>query len=331
MSSAHTAHIRSTAAASAGKTEIRVRGKAISVQSAQIDGRTVIATGKWLKVAAIKDEEFVEGEPVADPKRFVAALQETGLKADLFTFTQKLPDVVPRHAYHLEWDNPAVIPISTFSEWWDRRVEPSVRRAVRKAAKSGVVVRQVDFDDDFVRGIAAIFDETPIRQGRVFWHYHKDLETVRRENSTFPDRSVYIGAYHNDELIGFMWMVFADKAANVVQLLSRVKDYDKRPSNALIAKAVEICEQQGISQLVYCSYIYNDPNSSLTEFKRRNGFQQVFLPRYYVPLTLKGRLALTLKLHHRLVDRIPKPLIGRLLKIRTRWYHRRFELAKDSL
>jgi len=43
---------------------------------------------------------------------------------------------------------------------------------------------------------------------------------------------------------------------------------------------------------MYCNYIYNDPKSSLTEFKRRNGFEQVLLPRYYIPLTLKGKIAL---------------------------------------
>ena len=76
-----------------------------------------------------------------------------------------------------------------------------------------------------------------------------------------------------------------------------IKHYDKRPANALIAKAVELCEQQGMSYLMYCNYVYNDPESSLTEFKRRNGFEQALVPRYYVPLTLKGKIALRLGLH----------------------------------
>ena len=63
------------------------------------------------------------------------------LDADIFTFAQKLPDTVPKHGYHLEWDNLAVIPITTYSHWWDKRVESSVRRAVRKATKSGVIVK----------------------------------------------------------------------------------------------------------------------------------------------------------------------------------------------
>ena len=48
---------------------------------------------------------------------------------------------------------------------------------------------------------------------------------------------------------------------------------------------------------MYCNYVYNDPNSSLTEFKRRNGFEKVLLPRYYIPLTLKGKLAQRCQFH----------------------------------
>ena len=36
---------------------------------------------------------------------------------------------------------------------------------MRRAEKRGVVVREVPFDDDLVRGIVEIYDETPIRQG----------------------------------------------------------------------------------------------------------------------------------------------------------------------
>ena len=76
-------------------TEIRMRGKAVCVPSAQIDGRTVVTTGKWLKIAAVQDEELVEGETVADPESFVSQQNETRLKADIFTFSQKQPHNTP--------------------------------------------------------------------------------------------------------------------------------------------------------------------------------------------------------------------------------------------
>jgi hypothetical protein len=312
-------------------TEIRVKGRAVRVPSARIETRTVLATGKWLRMASIQDEELVQGETVVHPEAFVSQLKESRLKADIFTFAQKLPSTTPKHAYHYEWDNLAVIPITRFAEWWEKRAESSVRRAVRKATKSGVVVKLADFDDAFVRGIVSINDETPFRQGRAFWHFRKSFDDVKRENSTYPGRNAFLGAYLKDELIGFIRMIYTDKVASIVQLLSKVEHYDKRPANALIAKALEICEQEGMSYLMYCNYIYNDPNSSLTEFKRRNGFEQLFLPRYYIPLTLKGKIALRLGLHRGIVQRIPKPVLIRLLRVRSLWYQRKLEAGKAAL
>ena len=312
-------------------TEIRVKGKPVLVPSVQIDGRTVIATGIWLKTAAAQDEDMLEGETVSNPSSFVLDLKESSLKADILTFAQKLPHTTPKYAYYFEWDNFAVIPMTTFSAWWEKHVESSVRRAVRKAAKEGVVVRVTEFDDEFVRGIVGINNETPIRQGRPFWHYQKSFDNVKRENSTYAERNTFLGAYYQDELIGFMRITYTDTVANIVQLLSMMKHYDKRPANALIAKAVEICEQKGMSHLMYYNYIYNDPQSSLTEFKRRSGFEKVLLPRYYIPLTAKGRIALSLGLHRGLVPRIPKPLLAQLLKMRSHWYARRLKASEGTL
>ncbi len=317
-------------AVSIATIEIRVKGKAVSVPSAKICGRTITTSGKWLKMAVVQDEELVEGETVGDPESFVSDLKRTGLNADIFTFAQKLTDTTPKHPFHMEWDNFAVIPITTFSEWWDKRLEPSVRRAVRKAAKNGVEVRHEELDDAFVKGIVAINNETPIRQGRTFWHYQKPFEEVKRENSTYPARNAFLGAYLQGEMIGFIRMIFADRVASIVQLLSMMKHYDKRPANAMLAKAVEICEQKGISQLMYCNFIYNDPDSSLTEFKRRNGFEQVLVPRYYIPLTSKGKIALRLGLHHGLKGLIPKPVVIRLVKLRNSWYERKLKSIKET-
>jgi hypothetical protein len=185
-------------------------------------------------------------------------------------------------------------------------------------------------DEAFVKGIASINDETPIRQGRAFWHYQKSLDEVHRENSTYPERNIFLGAYYQGEMIGFIRIICVGKVASLVQLLSMIKHYDKRPANAMIAKAVETCAQRGMSHLMYCNYIYNDPNSSLTEFKRRNGFEQVLVPRYYIPLTLKGKLALKLGFHHGLKGLIPKPLFVQLLKIRNSWYERKLKSMKAT-
>lgn len=312
------------------RTEIRVKGKAVCVPSTRIGDRTVITTGKWLKKATLQDEELLEGEAVPDPESFVRELKRTGLHADIFTFAQNLSNTKPRFTHHLEWDNLAVIPITSFSDWWDKRVESSVRRAVRKAAKSGIVVKEAEFDDAFVQGIVNINNETPIRQGRTFWHYQKNFDAVKLEHATYRERTAFLGAYYECELIGYLRITFADNIANIIQILSMMKHFDKRPTNALIAKAVEICAQQGISYLTYCNYVYNDPDSSLTEFKRRNGFEQVLVPRYYIPLTLKGKTALILGMHQGLLGRIPKPLVKKLLRVRSFWYERRLKAAQET-
>jgi hypothetical protein len=313
---------------SAEHVAIQVKGKPVKVPSACIEGRTLIAKGKWLKVAAVTDEELLEGETV--PELFLPQLKESDLKADIFTFAQKVPDTVPKYKYQLEWDNAAVIPITTFSEWWERRAQKDVRKAVKRAQKLGLVVKAAEFNDAFVEGIRRIYDESPLRRGTPFTHYKKDFETVKRENSTYFGRSEYIGAFYNDGLIGFIRMVYVGTVATTLQVISQKMHADKKPTNALIAKAVEICEQKGISHFVYGSYVYNDPNSSLTEFKRRNGFEQMLLPRYYVPLTIKGMIALKLGLHHHLADRLPKPMLDRLRKLRSLWYHRKLQPLSEA-
>jgi len=278
--------------------EIRVKGETFKVQSACIDGRTVVITGKWIKMAAVMDEELVEGDTIRDPESFIPALKQTGLKADIFTFAQKLPDIKPHYDYRLEWDNAAVVPITNFKEWWEKRAEYDVRKAEKKAAKVCVTVKTAEFNDAFVRGIVDIYKESPTRQGKPFWHYRKDFDTIKDESGTYLERSEFIGAYYQGELIGFIKMVYVGKIAATLHVISKKKHFDKKTTNALLAKAIEICEQKGASHLVYGNYDYDEASSFLTEFKRRNGFGKVLLPRYYVPLTAKGRLVLRLGLHH---------------------------------
>jgi hypothetical protein len=301
-------------------SEIRVKGRAITVPSVEVDEKTVVTTGKWLKVAAVREEELVEGETVRDPEAFISCLKRSGLKADLFTFGQRIPNVEPKHGnYFIEWENAAAIPITTFSEWWKEGIEYSIRKAVNRSKKLGVIVRPVEFSEEFVRAAHLIYNETPVRQGKAFWHYGKDLQTITRELATYLDRSMFIGAYFEDNLIGFIKLSFVDGTATITQILSLTKHFEKRPNNALIAKAVEICADLGKTHFIYGSFVYYDPNSSLTEFKRRNGFQQIELPRYYIPLTLKGALALKCRMHRGLAGNLPPAVLSALLKLRARW------------
>ena len=91
--------------ANAGSDEIRISGKTLYVPSAKICGRTVVITGAWIRTARIKDEDVVDGVTVEDPKAFITKLKESELKADVFTFAQRPPEVIPKYDYRFEWDN----------------------------------------------------------------------------------------------------------------------------------------------------------------------------------------------------------------------------------
>jgi hypothetical protein len=306
-----------------GFAEIRVRGKTTFVPSTTIDGRTVVVTGKWLKRAAIRDQDFIEGELVRDPATFLRALKQSNLGADFFTFFQRPPDVPLPYNFHTDWDNYAAVPITTFQEWWEK-LPQETRKNVRRSAKRGVTVKVVPFDDELALGIYKLCNETPVRQGKPFWHFGKDFETIKREHSTYPERSEFIGAFVGSELIGFIKLVHVDHIAHILHILAANAHYDKRPINALIAKAVEICQQRGSEYFVYGQYTYgNKTQSSLVELKRRNGFEQVDFPRYYVPLTWKGRIAVTLRLYRGAVGLLPAPVLKVAVAARDWLYQRK--------
>lgn len=312
-------------------TEIRVSGKTIKVPACRIGDRTVIVTGKLLRIASVHDDDLIEGEVVIDPDKFIEVLKTQVPRPDVFTFAQHLPDVRPRYRFYAEWDNVAVIPIASFEDWWMKRVSSDLRKDVRRSAKRGVAVRPAVLDDAFVNGIIGIYNEAPIRQGRRFWHYGKDFATVKAETETYLNRSEFLGAYLNDELIGFLKIVYVGRIARLMFIISKTAHQDKRPTNALIAKAVEIAALKGCSHLTYGNYTYRqNANSALTAFKHRNGFESLSFPRYYVPLTLKGKLLLQFGLHHGAKGIMPERLVNILRQARLRIYHGAFTKVLGS-
>lgn len=311
--------------------EIKAKGKAIKVPSVTINGQNVVATGKWIKMASVHDEEWLEDQVVNDPDLFITAIKQGKLKADIFTFSQKLPDTQPKYKYHMEWDNVAAIPITSFKDWWENRLSQVTRKSVRRGGKRGVIANVEEFNDDLVQGIVGIHNETLIKQGTPFVHYGKDFDVVKKDYGTYLDRSEFLGAYFKSELIGIIKFVYIGKVASIMQILSKEQHYDKRPMNVLIAKAVEVCEKKGISFLVYGKYVYGKKtDNSLTEFKRRTGFERIHFPRYYIPLTLKGRIAIKLKLHLGLLGILPGNVILLFWRLRSRYYQIKLRRLKTA-
>jgi hypothetical protein len=290
----------------------------------EVCGKELRIDGRLIRIAFLDGEgyQFLE-----DPEAALRSLRSSGARIDLFTFIQRLSDTSPKYSYPMEWDNMAALRISTFDDWMTKQINSKVRNMIRKSAKNGVVVHEVPFDDAYVRGIHAIYNESPTRQGKPFWHYGKDLETVRKMNATFMDRSIFIGAFFEGNLIGFVKLVFDEdrNQAGLMQIVSMIRHQDKAPTNALIAQAVQSCAERGISYLWYANMSYGKKQADgLADFKRHNGFQKIELPRYYVPLTFAGWMALRLGLHHGLVDWIPEPVAASYRRIRSFWYARRF-------
>ena len=96
---------------------------------------------------------------------------------------------------------------------------------------------------------------------------------------------------------------------------------DKAPTNALIAQAVKSCAERGLLYLWYANMSYGKKLADgLADFKRHNGFEKIELPRYYVPLTVAGRLALRLGLHHGMSHLIPESVAAAYRKSRKQWY-----------
>jgi hypothetical protein len=217
----------------------------------------------------------------------------------------------------------AAIPTDNYKEWWEKQLPQVTRKSIRRAAKRGATARVVEYTDDLVRGIMGIHDDTMTRQGAPFAHYGKAFDVVKREYGTYPEKSEFIGAYLGEELIGIIKLVYVENTAGIMQIITKTKHYDKRPTNILIAKCVEVCEQKKISHLIYGKYVYGKKtDSSLTEFKRRNGFLQINFPRYYIPLTMKGKFIIKTKLHRGLLGILPSRVISVLRAIRSAYYER---------
>lgn len=296
-----------------------------------VNGKKIAVQGQLIRIGRLDGDKY---KFLDEPDPLLEGLRQTRPRVDIFTFMQKLPDTTPRYNYPMEWDNLAVLPVSTFENWWTKQIGFKARNKAKQASKKGVVIRETPFDDVLAQGIWEIYNESPVRQGRRFPHYGKSFEEVRRMSSTFLDTSVYIGAYLDEKLIGFIKLTMDDSRsqAGMMHIVSMIQHRDKAPTNGLVAQAVQSCADRGVSYLVYSNFAYGKKErSSLSDFKERNGFERINLPRYYVPLTSVGLAAFRMGLHHKFIDRLPASLLAKARDFRYSWYKFRFpRLERDA-
>ena len=300
--------------------EISTMGRKVQVPAVRLDDIIIVMNGKFVIVGEIFDAYWREANTLPDLNCMVEQLKTAGNRPDVFTFVQRVPDTEPQYDYHMEWDNVAAIPVSTHEKWLREQISSASRRNIRTSEKKGVTVRAEPYDEGYIRGIMSVYNESPVRAGRKFWHYRKPFEAVEAENGTYRARSTYLGAYLQEEFIGYMKIVWDTHSAAIMQIISKLDFRDRRPNNALMSHAVKLCEERGIKHLLYERLIYgNKGEDSLTRFKRENGFIQMDLPRYYIPLTLKGKIALVLGLHREMKEMVPQRLRRQLVGLRDKW------------
>jgi hypothetical protein len=193
--------------------------------------------------------------------------------------------------------------VVTYSAWWDG-IGKKTRNMIRKAEKSGITTKIIEPNQTMFEGIWKIYNETPVRQGRPFPHYGESIQNVANLVLAVPN-CTFIGAFFQGELVGFIQLVHGENIEIISQILSLQKYWDKAVNNAMVAKVMEVCADRTIQWIMY-GRMGNHP--SLDSFKQSNSFVKFSFPRYYVPLTRKGRVAATLRLHRELKDTLPQRL-----------------------
>lgn len=257
----------------------------------------------FIKIAKYNEENEYLKDRVPS-KRFLEKITERG--ADLFTFVERkwcCQIANPSSAWAKSDDNIALLEITTYADWLST-VGKKTRNMIRKAERSGVKIEVAEPSEKLADGIWKIYNETPIRQKRAFSHYGVSYEKVK--NNVFSAReSIFIGAYLDRKLVGFVQLLQGNQIAVMAQILSLQKFWDKALNNALVAKAVEVCASRQMPWLMY-GRMGNHP--SLDTFKMNNGFSKYTVNRYYLPLTKKGQLAIKLGLQRETKDTLPDVL-----------------------
>jgi hypothetical protein len=282
--------------------------------------KVILETDKDLDTLQMRKNAFVRvARDVREYERDAVPSEELLEKlverdVDIFTFLERkwcCPIPNPPSTWIKNEDNIALLEIKDYASWWTD-VGKKTRNMVKKAEKSGIKVSLVEPSDQLAEGISKIYNETLIRQGRAFSHYGEPLETVKGNMYVGAKNSTFIGAYLNEELVGFIQIIYGDKIAIVSQILALQKHWDKAVNNATLAKAVEICASGGQRWLMY-GRIGNHP--SLDRFKESNGFVKYPIRRYYVPLTWKGRVAIRIGWQRETKDALPQSLKDRLIPV----------------
>ncbi len=286
-----------------------------------IANKEIAVRGKLFRTARLRHEwcDFFE-----DPLVAIEQFKNGARVADVLTFVPEVYGARPAYPFQKETASVAVLTFANFKTWWDN-MGFKARNKTRKAQKAGVELRMDALTDDFAKGVEGIYNESPTRQGRRFFHYGKKAPAIKEELTSFIERCYLVGAYFNGELIGFMKLFQGENILRTVHIVAKLSYRDKCVMDALIAKAVELCDEKAVQHLQYGSWT----DGGVGTFRIKHGFQKVDVPRYFVPLTGWGALMLRLNMHLPLRERLPQSLVEALKNLRSRWNHFRLQPGKE--
>jgi hypothetical protein len=182
-------------------------------------------------------------------------------------------------------------------------------------------------NDAFISGVEKIYNENPLRQGRKFTHYGKNARQIKEDLSSFLDKSIFTCAYYNGELIGFMKTFQGNGIFRIIHIIAMLAHRDKCVMDALIARAVKLCDEKGISYLHYGDWT----SRGLGAFRTKYNFQPQENPRYFIPLTARGKFMLNFRLHRPLRERLPQPWVDQLIALRNHWNAMRYGTARSAV
>ncbi|MBU4036825.1 MAG: hypothetical protein KKA35_10400, partial [Proteobacteria bacterium] len=76
-----------------------------------VDNKELVIRGRFIKKVQLKSEWDVD---IKEPEAFIKQIKNSKIKADIFTFMQRLPESRPKYNYQMIWDSRAAIPITTY-------------------------------------------------------------------------------------------------------------------------------------------------------------------------------------------------------------------------
>src|SRR5206468_11510937 len=98
--------------------ETVINGDPVVVKCLELHGQTFTLEGGLATTIRLEDEWF---DDVNDPRSVIAALKDSPVPVDIFTFWQRLPATTPQFEFYQEWDRIAGLRVTTFDHWWTKQ------------------------------------------------------------------------------------------------------------------------------------------------------------------------------------------------------------------